>query len=144
MSHDHYFKDVSHLQRLDVYRVVELFEVPAGALDHAAKKILCAGSRGHKDLDRDVQDIIDSLQRWQEMRREDAQVPPEPATPVRAFEIVFSPWLPTAGWALPAGPLEVVLFNGTRHFTDADDKSIFWGPNSGPRQVVAYRGVSYE
>ena len=71
MSHEHYFKDVSGLQRLDVYRVIELFNVPAGPIDHAVKKLLCAGNRGHKDLDRDIQDAIDSLCRWQAMRAED-------------------------------------------------------------------------
>lgn len=72
--HDHYKKDVSHLQMIDVYRVVELFKVPAGPIDHAVKKLLCAGGRGHKDLDRDIQDVIDSLQRWQEMRAEDERM----------------------------------------------------------------------
>jgi hypothetical protein len=72
MSHNHYFKDVSGLQKLDVYRVIELFDVPAGPIDHAVKKLLCAGNRGHKDLDRDIQDAIDSLVRWQAMRAEDA------------------------------------------------------------------------
>lgn len=82
MKHSHYKKSVAGLEFIDVYRVVELFDVPAGALDHAAKKILCAGNRGHKDLARDVQDVIDSLQRWQEMRAEDAriQVKVEPAS----------------------------------------------------------------
>lgn len=71
MSHNHYFKDVSGLQQIDVYRVIELFDVPAGPIDHAVKKLLCAGNRGHKDLDRDIQDAIDSLVRWQAMRAED-------------------------------------------------------------------------
>ncbi len=71
MSHDHYKKSVKHLDMIDVYRVVELFNVQAGPIDHAVKKLLCAGGRGHKDLDRDIQDAIDSLERWKEMRRED-------------------------------------------------------------------------
>lgn len=73
MSHDHYKKSVKHLDMIDVYRVVELFDVPAGPIDHAVKKLLCAGGRGHKDLDRDIQDAIDSLERWKEMRREDGK-----------------------------------------------------------------------
>ena len=71
MTHNHYYKDVSGLQQIDVYRVIELFDVPAGPIDHAVKKLLCAGNRGHKDLDRDIQDAIDSLVRWQAMRAED-------------------------------------------------------------------------
>jgi hypothetical protein len=74
MTHNHYYKDVSGLQQIDVYRVIELFDVPAGPIDHAVKKLLCAGNRGHKDLDRDIQDAIDSLVRWQAMRAEDAKV----------------------------------------------------------------------
>lgn len=73
-EHKHYYKDVSHLDWIDVYRVIELFNVPAGPLDHAVKKLLCAGGRGHKDLDRDIQDIIDSLGRWQAMRKEDERM----------------------------------------------------------------------
>jgi len=73
MTHNHYYKDVSKLETIDVYRVIELFDVPAGPIDHAVKKLLCAGNRGHKDLDRDIQDAIDSLVRWQAMRAEDAK-----------------------------------------------------------------------
>lgn len=82
-KHNHYFKDVSSLQQIDVYRVIELFEVPAGPVDHAVKKLLCAGNRGHKDLERDIQDAIDSLVRWQQMRQEDArrEIHPQPAAP---------------------------------------------------------------
>ncbi|QJD58181.1 hypothetical protein HG264_04240 [Pseudomonas sp. gcc21] len=72
-DHGHYKKDVSHLRMVDVYRVVELFDVPAGPIDHAVKKLLCAGMRGHKDLAHDIQDVIDSLVRWQEMREEDSR-----------------------------------------------------------------------
>lgn len=69
--HSHYHKDVSALKTIDVYRVLKLFEVSDPCLQHAAKKVLCAGSRGHKDLYRDVQDAIDSLERWKEMHAED-------------------------------------------------------------------------
>ena len=72
MSHSHYFKDVSKLQSIDVYRVLELFEVIDPAMQHAVKKLLCAGGRGYKDRAKDVQEAIDSLNRWQEMRKEDA------------------------------------------------------------------------
>lgn len=71
-QYGHYFKDVEHLRQLDVYRVIELFAVPAGPLDHALKKILCAGGRGPKDQVKDVTEARDSLNRWLEMRREDA------------------------------------------------------------------------
>lgn len=71
--HSRYFKSVEHLSRVDVYRVLELFEVRHPSLQHAAKKILCAGDRGGgKDEQRDVQEAIDALCRWQEMRAEDA------------------------------------------------------------------------
>lgn len=69
-KHNHYFKDVSHLDYIDIYRVLDLFQVTDSCLQHAAKKILVAGNRGHKDLTRDVQDIIDSCQRFLEMQKE--------------------------------------------------------------------------
>lgn len=70
-KHSHYFKDVSHLQSVDVYRILELFEVTCPVAQHIVKKALAAGKRGAKDQARDMQDIIDSAQRWQAMRQED-------------------------------------------------------------------------
>lgn len=72
MTYDHYKKDVRHLDMIDVYRVIELFEVTHPALQHALKKVLCAGDRGAKDWEKDVQEAIDSLNRALQMREEDA------------------------------------------------------------------------
>lgn len=73
VKHGHYKKDVSHLKVLDVYRIQELWTMHPCA-EHVVKKMLVAGGRGHKDLDKDIQDCIDTLQRWQDMRKEDGQV----------------------------------------------------------------------
>ena len=70
-KHQHYFKDVSKLECVDIYRVLKLWEVHDPCLQHAAKKILVAGNRGHKDIQKDVQEAIDSLLRWQEIYKED-------------------------------------------------------------------------
>lgn len=71
-KHSHYFKDVSHLDTVDVYRVLSLFNVTDQALGHAIKKLLVAGGRGAgKDVTRDVQEAADTLQRFLEMRNED-------------------------------------------------------------------------
>lgn len=71
-KHSHYSRDVSHLQSIDVYRVIELFGVRHAALQHALKKVMAAGQRGAKNVDQDVQEAIDSLTRWQAMRAEDS------------------------------------------------------------------------
>jgi len=71
-KHPHYFKDVSHLESVDVYRVLDLFGVTDPCLQHAIKKLLVAGGRGVKDATVDVDEAIEALGRWKEMRREDA------------------------------------------------------------------------
>lgn len=73
-EHNHYFKDVSHLETIDVYRVIDLFEVTNPCHQHAIKKILCCGQRGAKDAAKDTQEAIDSLKRALEMMREDDAV----------------------------------------------------------------------
>lgn len=70
MKHSHYKKPVAGLQFVDVYRVLSLFGVTDPCLQHAVKKLLVAGGRGAKDISQDVQEAIDTLQRWQEMRIE--------------------------------------------------------------------------
>lgn len=73
MKHSHYKKDIRHLDMLDVYRVLERFDVTSPALQHAAKKVLCAGHRGSKDWAKDIQEAIDSLQRALDMAEEDGR-----------------------------------------------------------------------
>lgn len=67
----HYKKDVSHLEMIDVYRVLQLFDVTDPCEQHAIKKILCAGRRGPKSNQQDIQEAIESLNRRLEMIDED-------------------------------------------------------------------------
>lgn len=67
---NHYFRDVRHLDKIDIYRVCQLFNV-TGPLEHALKKIACAGERGSKDYEKDLREAIVSIQRALEMREED-------------------------------------------------------------------------
>ena len=73
MTHSHYFRDVAHLQQIDVYRILELFDVSCPVAQHIVKKTLAAGKRGAKSPALDMQDIADSANRWIEMRKEDAE-----------------------------------------------------------------------
>lgn len=66
----HYFKDVRHLNVIDVYRVLELFDVTDPCIAHAIKKLLAAGKRGAKSAYVDVDEAIATLTRHQEMQKE--------------------------------------------------------------------------
>ncbi len=70
-KHNHYFKDVTHLKTIDVYRVLDLFGVSNPCIQHAVKKLLSSGQRGVKDTRQDVQEAITSLVRYLEMQTED-------------------------------------------------------------------------
>lgn len=48
---------------VDVYRVLDAFQVADPALQHIVKKALCAGLRGHKDRAQDLNDILVSAQK---------------------------------------------------------------------------------
>jgi len=48
---------------IDVYDVLHTFNVDNPAIAHAVKKMLCAGTRGYKDYQQDIQEAIDSLER---------------------------------------------------------------------------------
>jgi hypothetical protein len=70
-EHSHYFKDVSKLSKIDVYRVLQLFNVTDPCIQHAVKKLLVAGGRGAgKDVSKDIKEARESLVRWQEMQVE--------------------------------------------------------------------------
>ena len=69
-KHQHYKKDVRHIDYIDVYRIIDLYELHDPCFQHALKKILVPGARGHKDLTKDINDIIDTMQRKLEMMAE--------------------------------------------------------------------------
>ena len=70
-KYPHYFKDVAHLETVDVYRVLSLFKVTEPCIQHAIKKLLCAGDRGDKSDIKDITEARDSLNRHLEMLNED-------------------------------------------------------------------------
>lgn len=71
-KHSHYFKNVSHLKEIDVYRVLKLFNVTDPCVQHAVKKLLVAGGRGAgKDMERDLREAVDSINRALQMIAED-------------------------------------------------------------------------
>lgn len=72
--YNHYFKELpAGITHIDVYRVIQLFSVAAGPIDHAVKKLLCAGGRGRttKNTKQDLIEARDSICRALEMMEED-------------------------------------------------------------------------
>jgi hypothetical protein len=70
-EYKHYQKSVEHLKWIDVYRVLVLFGVTNPCVQHAIKKLLCAGQRGAKDERKDIEEAVSSLVRCLEMQTED-------------------------------------------------------------------------
>jgi len=92
-KHGHYFRGVAHLQEIDVYRVLELFNVTDQALGHAIKKLVVPGMRGGgKPAIKDIQEAVDTLQRWLQMRGEDAA-----AELAKVAPGAIKPWYPDDG-----------------------------------------------
>lgn len=67
-----YYRDVSHLEVIDVYRVIDLFNVTDATAQHALKKLLLSGQRtGGKPIEVDLKEARDTLSRGLAMRAED-------------------------------------------------------------------------
>ena len=68
-----YYKDVSHLDEIDVYAVHHVFDIkdPSGAIQHASKKLLLSGVRtGGKSMVKDIKEARDTLTRWLQLNPE--------------------------------------------------------------------------
>lgn len=66
-----YIVDISKYNKLDIYRILKLYEVSDPCVQHAIKKLLCAGKRGVKNQTQDINEAILSLKRFLEMQGED-------------------------------------------------------------------------
>ena len=54
---------------IDVYDVLKAFEVTDPALQHLVKKALCAGLRGYKTMQQDLQEVLESAKRAVELNK---------------------------------------------------------------------------
>jgi hypothetical protein len=72
-KYPHYYKHCPY-EYVDPYRIMELFGVTDQAIGHAIKKLLVAGGRGHKDIEKDIKEAIVTLTRRVEMWEEDKPV----------------------------------------------------------------------
>ena len=67
ISANKYEREISDRQGnkavVDVYDVLKAFEVTCPATQHAVKKLLCSGMRGHKDLSTDLIEAKESIVR---------------------------------------------------------------------------------
>jgi hypothetical protein len=59
-------------EKADPYRILCAYQISHPCQQHAIKKLLRAG-KSSKQLERDVQEVIDTLLRWQEMMLEDLE-----------------------------------------------------------------------
>lgn len=121
----HYFRPCPY-DAIDVYRVLQIFGVSDPALQHAIKKLLVAGGRGHKDAAKDVDEAIVALRRYQEMREE------EKASERNAAQLVMTPAPGHTPWnePLPAplpqhpdlGPVPQYGYTGVLVEVQPDDR----------------------
>lgn len=74
-KHSHYFKDVRHLDYVDVYMVCKLFEVDDSShcTQHAIKKLLMSGKRGVKGKVKDITEARDTLNRYLQIIEESGE-----------------------------------------------------------------------
>lgn len=69
-NYPHYIKSIKGV-KIDVYRVLDMYDVTHPAIGHAIKKLLCGGKRGTKNEITDYMEAIDSILRAIQMYNED-------------------------------------------------------------------------
>lgn len=56
--------DVGSWANVDVYDVLRAFKITDPALAHGLKKLLCAGERGNKGLVQDIEEGLNSVNKY--------------------------------------------------------------------------------
>ena len=93
-KHNHYFIDVRGLDYIDPYMIAYLYNIddPSGATQHALKKLLVPGKRGHKDVDTDLSNVVDTSNRLLEIKQQLAERDVKPKEDVPQY-VVGDLWL---------------------------------------------------
>lgn len=74
-----------HVTHIDVYRVLKLFNITEPGAQHAIKKLMFAGQRGHKDVILDYKEAVQAIERTIQMLEEDT-----PKTAMRQEDIDYN------------------------------------------------------
>jgi hypothetical protein len=102
---------------IDVYRVLDAFNVTCPATAHAIKKLLCAGIRGHKDNEQDLDEAAQSIEEARAMLKQKRRAAkgatqPEPTPEPQSQQLphAFKPGdkvmcLSTGGYTQAVGPM---------------------------------------
>lgn len=69
-KHSKYHREIKPGVWVDVYDVIVAWAVSNPAIQHLIKKALQPGERGHKTIEQDMQDIVDSALRAQQIEVE--------------------------------------------------------------------------
>ena len=132
MKYPHYFKPVpAGATHIDVYRVLQMFNVTDPCIAHAVKKLLVAGGRGAKDAETDIREAIVSLDRWSDMRAEEA-------APAAAAD---DGWIEWGGGECPVGVYERVLYRLREGYegTACGSDMLRWSHEGLGSDIIAYR-----
>jgi len=62
-ENNHYFIDVSDVDRIDFYEIARRYKVADPCVQHILKKCLAVGDRGYKDFKTDIKDIYKTARR---------------------------------------------------------------------------------
>jgi hypothetical protein len=65
-GYSHYVRHFNGV-KLDPYRIFDLYQITNPCVQHAMKKLFALGKRGAKDELKDLQEVIDTLERMKEM-----------------------------------------------------------------------------
>ena len=72
-QYPHYYRSVKGLDYVDFYDIALLFNITDPALQHAIKKLLALGNRGHKEVEQDLAEVEQSLTRYRMILQEHGQ-----------------------------------------------------------------------
>lgn len=135
-KYPHYFKDVRHLNIIDVYAIMRLFGITNQEQGHAFKKILAAGNRGAKSMIKDMREVIDTLERSLELEENCDIIGNVPPRAVEATSGTFD--------AQFTMKLKVYSHKGSRLMVglQSEGSSIEWGTRDGG--IVCYKAYIAE
>lgn len=135
-KHSHYYRRCPY-PHIDVYRVLELFDVKDPALQHIVKKALCAGQRGAKDFRKDLEEIVDTGNRRIEMLDEDVELERE-----QQSSLVADGWIINDGKGFPFEAhtiVDVKFRDGDTITSGMESLSLDWNFDGSSADIIAYR-----
>lgn len=126
---------------IDVYDVLNAYQVDSHAVGHAIKKLLMAGQRGHKDRLQDLREAVQAIEREIDISGRVEQENPATGDSGGPVDYIDGEWHEWHGGECPVGHVDVQYVTRCGYKLSRRAEHLEWDHSDHPGDIIRFRVI---